>query len=462
MPFGYMGKILRVDLSTETVEPQEIPEEYYRKYIGGRGLSTRILYDDLPKGLDPLDPDNEVIFMTGPYTGLAAPGAARFDITTLSPLTNQLGAANSGGFFGPALKRAGCDGVIIRGKAKSPVYLWVSEGEGELKSADHLWGKDTYKTEDLIKKELDKPHARVACIGPAGENLILYSSVICDKGRAAARSGAGAVLGSKRFKAIACFGKCQPELAYKDKFKEVSAYYNKKVLNDPAFKVIKLYGSNGFLLFQLITGDVPVKNWTKSNFNGAEKISGHAMYKTVLVKDKACQGCVISCKRSVKIDKGKYKLPENPASGPEYETVAALGSMCMIDNIYAITKANDMCNRYGLDTISTGSVIAFAMECLEKGLITKEDLHGIDLRWGNPDSMIACIDLITKKRGLGALLAQGTKRASQEIEGSQNFSVNVKGLEVAMHDPRAMQMFGLHYVTTPYGGHHSSAGEAFV
>ncbi len=462
MPFGYMGKILWVDLSTETIENQELPEEIYKSYIGGRGLSARILYDDLSADLDPLHPNNEVIFMTGPYTGMAAPGAARFEITTLSPLTKFLGAANAGGFFGSSLKRAGFDGVVIRGKAKDPVYLWVNEDEAELKDATNLWGKDTFETEDLIKAELENDRIRIASIGQAGENLIPYAAVMCDKGRAAARSGAAAVLGSKNFKAIACFGKKQVQIAHKEKFQEVIAYYNKKVKDDPIFQLLQLYGSNGFLIVQLITGDVPVKNWTKSNFDGAEKISGHAMYEKILVRDKACQGCVVSCKRSVRIDHGKYKLSKNPASGPEYETVASFGPLCMVDNLYAITKANDLCNRYGLDTISAGNVIAFAMECYEKGLITKEDLGGLELNWGDPDALIACIELITKKQHLGALLSQGTKRASQEIEGSENFSVTVKGLEVAMHDPRSNQLLGLHYSTTPYGARHSSAAESFV
>ncbi len=462
MTYGYMGKILRVDLDTESVKPEGIPEELYQKFIGGRGLSTKLLYDELPKDLDPWDSKNEVIFMTGPYTGLVAPGASRFEVTTLSPITGLLGAANCGGFFGPALKRSGFDGIVIRGKARNPVYLWVSEDGVELKDATHLWGKDSFETEESIKKELNNEHVRVACIGQAGENLVKYAAVMCDKGRAAARAGAAAVLGSKNFKAIACYGKKQVAIAHKEKFKEIAAHYNKKVVEDPVFQVLKLYGSNGFLIFQLIIGDVPVKNWTKSNFDGAEKISGHAMYKTILVRDKACQGCVISCKRSVRIDKGKYALDQNPASGPEYETVAALGTMCMIDDIYAIAKANDLCNRYGLDTISTGSVIAFAMECYEKGLITKEDLGGMELKWGDPDALIACIKLIVKKEKLGALLSQGTKKASQVIKGSEKFAVTVKNLEVAMHDPRSNQLYGLHYATTPCGGRHSSAGEALV
>ncbi|MFX1295321.1 MAG: aldehyde ferredoxin oxidoreductase C-terminal domain-containing protein, partial [Promethearchaeota archaeon] len=222
----------------------------------------------------------------------------------------------------------------------------------------------------------------------------------------------------------------------------------------------KLYGTASTLVVETVFGELPVKNWTKSNFNGSEKISGHGIYKTILVRDHSCFKCVVSCKRSVRIDKGKYKLKENPTAGPELETVCSLGTLCMNDNIYAIAKANELCNRYGLDTISTGSVIAFAMECYEKKLITKEDLGGIDLKWGDPDAIIDCIKLITNKEKLGKSLALGTKRASEEIKGSENFVVTVKGLEVAMHEPRANQLIGLHYATTPYGGRHSSAIES--
>ncbi|MFX1295320.1 MAG: aldehyde ferredoxin oxidoreductase N-terminal domain-containing protein, partial [Promethearchaeota archaeon] len=227
MLYGYMGKVLFVNLNNESVEKKNIPKEMYKTYIGGRGLAARILYDNLPKNVDPLDGANEVIFMTGPYTGVSAPGSSRFEVVTLSPLTCLIGAANAGGFFGPTLKKAGVDGVVIRGKAKNPLYLWVSEGEVELRDAEHLWGKDTYETEDLIREELKNNRIRVASIGPAGENLINYAAVMCDRGRAASRSGAGAVLGSKKLKAIACFGKKQISIAYKAKFKELAIHYNK-------------------------------------------------------------------------------------------------------------------------------------------------------------------------------------------------------------------------------------------
>ncbi len=462
MPFGYMGQILRVDLDAEALENVSIAEEMYQKYIGGRGLAARFLYDELPANLKPFDGKNEVVFTTGPYTGVAAPASARFEVCTLSPQTGFFGAANAGGFFGPTLKRAGFDGVIIHGKAKNPVYLWLNEGEGELRNAEDLWGQDTFKIEDLIRAELNNERIRVACIGPAGEKLVNFAAIICDRGRAAARSGAAAILGSKKLKAIACFGKKQVELAHKAKFKEVATRFNKQFMKNPLFQYLKLYGSAGTLSLQFLEGDVPVKNWTQSTFDGIEKISGHGMYKTILVRDKACQGCVISCKRSVRVDKGKYKLGENPVSGPELETVCALGTNIMLDNIYAIAKANDLCNRFGLDTISLGNVIAFAMECYEKGLITKDELNGIDLKWGDPDAVIACIELITNRVKIGDILAQGTRKASQEIKGSEHLSVDVKGLEVAMHDPRSNQLLGLHYATNPFGGRHSAATEAII
>lgn len=462
MPFGYMGQILHVDLDSESVMPEIIPEEVYRKYIGGRGLAARILYDDLPANVDPLDGANEVIFMTGPYTGVSAPASARFEVCTLSPQTGFFGAANAGGFFGPALKHAGFDGIVIRGNAKNPLYLWLNDGEAELRDAQSLWGQDTFKTEDLIRAELKNNRIRVACIGPAGENQINYAAIMCDRGRAAARSGAGRVLGSKKLKAIACFGKQQVKYAHPERLKEIAARFNKAYLKHPLFQYLRLYGSAGSLSLQFLQGDVPVKNWTRSTFDGVEKISGHGIYKVILVRDKACMNCVISCKRSVRVDQGPYQLEENPASGPELETVCALGTNLLHDNIYAIAKANDLCNRYGIDVISVGNVIAFAMECYEKDLITSDDLGGIDLKWGDSNAILACIELINKKEKLGKLLALGTKAASRQIRGSETLSVDVKGLEVAMHDPRSNQLLGLHYATTPYGGRHSSATEAIM
>lgn len=457
MPGGYMGKTLRIDLNQEKIEEISFSDDVLRKYIGGRGLATKILFEEIPKGTDPLSPENVVVFMTGPYTGTTGPCSARFEVVTLSAHTKLLGAGNSGGFFGPELKRSGFDGVIISGKASDPVYLWIDDGKAELRSAEKIWGKDTYETEDFIKEELNDNKVKIATIGPAGENLVTYAAVMNDKGRTTARNGAAAVLGTKNFKAIACRGKQKIEVAFKDKFTAVSRDRIKRIKKDPIFQTFSLYGTSYGFMLQASLGDVPTKNWAKGEMDGMEKISGHSMYKTILTRNTACAGCIVACNREVRIDRGKYKL--SPNAGPEYETLAAFGSMCLIDNIFAIAKANDICNRAGIDTISAGSTIAFAMECYEKGLITKEDLGGIELKWGNADAMLKCLDIIINKKYIGEILAQGTKKASKEIEGSEKFAIHVKGLEIAMHDPRFSQSFGLHYATTPCGGRHTSGSE---
>jgi len=455
-----MGKTLRVDLTQDKIEEISFSTETLRNFIGGRGLAAKILFEEVPKGIDPLNPENVVVFMTGPYTGVAGPCSARYEVASLSAHTGFFGGANSGGFFGPTLKHSGYDGVIIKGKASDPVYLYIDNGKAELRSAEKLWGLDSYEMEDQIKKELGDKRIKVAGIGPAGENQIPYSAIMNDKGRAAARGGSAAVLGSKNFKAIACRGSQKIEIAFKEKFRKISQDLIKKTKNEPIYQMHRIFGTPVMILLTVMMGDTPAKNWTKPDMPGIENLSGRSMYKTILTKNTACAGCALSCNREVRVT-GKYKLKENPAAGPEYETIAAFGTMCMIDDLKAISKANDICNREGLDTISAGSVVAYAMECYEKGLITKEDL-GFELKWGDADAMLKCLDILIKKEKIGNLLSLGVKKASIEIEGSDKFTAHAKGLEMAMHDPRGSQTLGLHYATAPCGARHTSGYEAIT
>jgi len=455
-----MGKTLSVDLTKEKIEEISFSTEILRKFIGGRGLAAKILFEEIPQGTNPLSPENIVIFMTGPCTGVAGPCNARYEVASLSAHTGFFGGANSGGYFGPALKRSGYDGVIIKGKASDPVYLWIDNGKAELRSAEKIWGKDSYEMEDIIRNELNDKQIKIAGIGPAGEKQIPYSAIMNDKGRAAARSGSAAVLGYKNFKAIACRGNQKIEIAYKNKYKNVSQGIIKKMKTEPIYQMHRIFGTPVMILLTILMGDTPAKNWTKPDMAGVEKLSGRSMFKTILTRNTACSGCVLACNREVKVT-GKYSLKENPAAGPEYETIAAFGTMCMIDNLNAISLANDICNREGLDTISTGSVIAYAMECYEKGLITKQDL-GFELKWGDPDAMLKCLNLIVNKKKIGNILALGVKKASREIEGSEKFIAHAKGLEVAMHDPRGSQALGLHYATAPCGARHTSGYEAIT
>ena len=462
---GYAGKYLRVDLTQQKIKEESFDKKILRKYIGGRGLGIRLLYDELPKDLrnfNPLSEQNKVIIMTGPYTGVAAPASARFDVTTLSPHTGFISASNSGGFFGPALKRSGVDGVVIEGKSEKPVYLACIDGKYEIKDANKMWGEDTYKTEDLIRKDLDNNRVKIACIGPAGERGVTFSALMCDRGRAAARTGAGAVLGAKKFKGIAVQGTQKIGVAFPEEFNEKSKYFTKELKKDPMMQAFQLNGTNMALLLQMEVGDVPIKNYTRGLFDTASKLTSRAQWDSVLVNHHACMGCIISCKRKVEIKKGKYKLEENPASGAEYEAIASLGTNLEIDNIFAITKANDYCNRMGMDVITAGAVVAYAMECYEKNLITEEELDGLQLKFGDPDALIKALKLIAERRKIGELLSTGTKRASKEIEGSKNLAVHVKGLEVAMHDPRANFGLALHYSTNPYGGHHTSGSDIII
>lgn len=464
-PNGYMGHYLRVNLTDQKIQEDAFDEQTLRNYIGGRGLGVRILYDELPKDLtnfDPLSEENIVVIMTGPYTGTLSMASARFDVTTLSPHTGFVGAANSGGFFGPTLKKSGFDGMVITGKSPTPVYLSCVEGNYEIRDAQNLWGKDTFKTEDLIKEDLGEKRVRTLLIGPAGENGVTFSALINDRGRAAARAGLGAVFGSKNLKGIAVHGTKKIEIAYPNEFKEKVEYFTKQFQKDALGQAFQLNGTNMSIILQMIIGDVPVKNYSRATFENIKKLSSRNQWDTTVIAHHACLGCAISCKRRVQITSGKYQLDENPASGPEYEAVAVLGPNLLIDDIYAITKANDYCNRMGLDVISAGSVISYAMDCYEHGLLNKDELDGIELKWGDPDAMLAMLQLICERRNIGQVLSTGVKRAAKEIEGSDKFAVHVKGLEVPMHDPRSNFLLALHYATTPFGARHTSGYETII
>jgi aldehyde:ferredoxin oxidoreductase len=459
---GYMGKYLRVNLTDQKIKEASFDSKTLHDYIGGRGLGVRILYDELPKDLsnfNPLSEKNLIVIMTGPYTGTAAPASARFEVITLSPHTHFLGASNSGGFFGPTLKCSGYDGLVISGKSADLVYIACIDGKAEIRDAKNLWGKDTFKTDDLIKEDLGNDRVRTLTVGPAGENGVTFSSVINDRGRSASRAGAGAVFSSKNLKGIAVYGTNSIKVAFPEKFKEQVQNFVKLFKRDIIVQAFQLNGTSMALQFEMMLGGVPVKNYSRGTFEGIHTLAPEHQWKTTLVGHHACQGCIISCKRSVAIRSGKYSLEENPASGPEYEAIASLGTNLLIGDIQAVTKANDYCNRMGIDVISAGSVISYAMECYEHDLITKEELGGIELKWGDPDAMLSILKLIVERKGIGKILSTGVKRASKEIEGSDLYAVHVKGLEVPMHDPRSNFLLGLHYATTPFGAQHTSASD---
>lgn len=447
--------MLRVDLSTGGIEEETLREDCLRKWIGGSSLGAKIIYDELDPSVGALDPDNVLVFMNGPLTGTMCPSCGRYCVCTRSPLTGIWAEAHSAGYWGPELKFAGFDGIVFKGRAPKPTFLWIRDGICELRDASRIWGRDTYDTEDALRQELQDPKIKVASIGQAGEKLSRISAIMNDKGRAAGRCGVGAVMGSKNLKAVAVRGTkmsvypVAKEAMLKDYLRKLYV----TIRSHPTVQIYASYGTDGIMSMMHEYGDVPIKNFTKGEWaEGVKSLCGEAMSKTILEKQYACYRCIIACGREIKIDGGKYGSLRG--AGPEYETASAFGMMLMNSDLHAVSKANDLCNRYGLDTISTGNAIAFAMECFDRGLVTREEV-GADLRWGNADAMLDLVRMMGERRGFGALLGEGVKRAAERIgRGAEDFAMHVKGLEMPMHDPRAFKGMGLQYATSHRGACH--------
>ncbi len=451
---GYTNKILRVDLSKKKLEVEGLDENLAKKFIGGSGLGTKILYDETGPETDPLGPENRLIFMTGPFAATPVITSGRHHVVTKSPLTGIFGESDVGGTWGPFLKRAGFDGIVVTGKADKPVYLWVYDGKAEIRDASRLWGMDTY---DLDPWSGRRPETRrwSASIGPAGEKGVRFASIMNDgnDGRAAGRCGTGAVMGSKNLKAIAVHGSQQIEIAdpegLRASLKEISPMVAKN-----AEGMRKNGTAGGVATFEAL-GSLPLQNWKFQGRweKGAAKIAGPAMTEKILTGNYHCERCVIGCGRRVKVDKGPFAPVEG--AGPEYETMAFLGSLCLVDDLEAIAKANELCNRYGMDTISCGAAIAFAMEAYEKGLITKKDTGEMELLWGRGDVMVKMVEKIGKREGLGQLLGEGVRAAAEKIgKNAVEFSLHVKGLEVPGHDPRCYNAGAVGYATINRGACH--------
>ncbi len=448
---GYAGKILRVDLSNEKISEEPLDFSFVRSLIGCLGVASKIMLEELDPNVKPFDPRNKLILATGPLTGSTAPAANKSIMISRSPLTNIWGEAIFSANCGIELKRAGYDMLIVEGKADEPVYLSIHNGTTEIRDASGIWGMETFPACDAIKRDLGEMDAAVICIGPAGEKLVRLASIISDNGRAAGRCGLGAVMGSKNLKAIAAKGSEEIKVANPEMLDELRDKIVKTVKKK--LKAFSDYGtSRGVASFEEM-GNLPIKNWTKGRFPGAEKISGIRMAETILVGRKACFACPVACGRYIKITEGPYAPLEG--YGPEYETIAALGSLCMNDNLESIAKANDLCNRLGLDTISVGASIAFAMECYEKGIITKDDTSGIELTWGNHEAIIKMIELMGRREGFGAILGEGSKRAAEKIgKGAERYAMHVKGLELPMHNPYRFKEMGLQYAVSERGACH--------
>ena len=451
MEDGFTGKILRVNLNTDKSSIETLEETFYRRHFGGRGLISYVLLNELEPKIDPLGPENKLIFACGPVTGAPISGSGRNSVGAKSPLTGAYGEAEAGGYWGAELKRAGFDAIIVEGKAKSPIYLWIRDQNVEIRDASKLWGKEIKKSQELIRKDLDNKTAKVAQIGPGGEKQVRYACVINDMNHAAGRCGMGAVMGSKNLKAIAIKGNTNAPVHKPKRLQKMARWMAQNV--DDVAHALHTYGTGVGMDVNVETGNLPIRNFRDGDFPEADNISAETMKQTVRVGMGTCFACAIACKKEVKVDEPWTVEPEY--GGPEYETLASLGSNCGVSDIKAVCKANELCQRYSMDTISTGTTISFAMECFEHGLLTLKDTGGIDLSFGNAESMLKMIEMIGEKRGLGALLAEGTKRAAKKIgNGAEEFAVNVKGEEVPMHDPRLKRGEALGYSVSPTGADH--------
>jgi len=453
--FGYAGKILRIDLSNGKIEKQKLPVKLAREYIGGRGLATKLLYDEVRSNANPLSADNRLIFTTGPFTGTIVPSSSRYSVTAKSPLTCLWASSDCGGTWGQELKFSGFDGIVLSGIAKKPVYVWINEGNVEIKSADHIWGKFTYETDEIIRQETNSK-AVVACIGPAGERLVKFAAIVSNgkHARVAGRAGLGAVMGFKKLKAISVRGTSPIEIAKTDRLQKAVNEVLPIITKNTAG--LAKNGTANIVESAEVAGDLPIKNWRQGLWDKAEKISGSTMTKSILVGRYYCGRCIIGCGRLIKISDGKYAGTDG--AGPEYETLAALGSLCLVDDLQAIAKANDLCNRYGLDTISAGSAVAFAIEAFEKKLLTKKETCGLDLAWGDAETVVRLITMIGERRGVGKILGEGVRNAARKIgRNAEEFAIQVKGLELPMHDPRCYVSLALGYATANRGACHLEA-----
>jgi aldehyde:ferredoxin oxidoreductase len=448
VPGGYNGKILRVNLTNRKTTSEKLDGLFCRRYLGGVGFVAYYLWKELKKGTDALEPDNKLIFALGPVSGLNLPGAARHCVGTKSPLTGGISKSEVGGFWAAEFKRAGYDAIIIEGKADKPVYLWIQDGEASIRDASHLWGKETRDTEATIRTELGDNRIQLAMIGLAGEHMVRYACIMHGCHDAAGRGGSGAVMGSKNLKAVAVRGHNLPKLVDRDGIKKI-----RQDLTKPSF--FSNFGTGGpELPATEASGNLPVRNFRDGLFPEVNQIHAGVMKESDFwVGMDGCYACPIRCKKVIRFEE-PYPV-DSAYGGPEYETIAAIGSNCGIGNVKAIIKGNERCGAYSLDTISTGGVIAFAIECYERGLLTKEDTGGIELRFGDAELMLKLIEMIARRQGIGDLLAEGTARMAKKIgHDSFDFAMQVKGLEAGMHDPRTKAGLGLGYMVTPAGADH--------
>ncbi|MFH1091812.1 MAG: aldehyde ferredoxin oxidoreductase family protein, partial [Pseudomonadota bacterium] len=445
--YGYHGRFLDVDLSARTTQDLPLTEDFCKKYIGGATMAAALVYDRVSPGMDPLSPESPLVMATGPFVGTPIPMVSRYAVAGISPLTGYWGEATSGGVFPFRLKGSGWDGLILTGRADQPVYLYLKDGRAEIRDASHLWGQDAYQTQKSIKAELGDESASVACIGSAGENMLRYACVVNDKGRVAGRCGLGALMGSKKLKAVAAAGNLRPTPADPAKVTELARQGVKDINANLVSVAFREYGTLMYMDMSMILGDLPVKYFTKGVFP-VEKVSGQSFRQKYTIENYACRGCPIGCGRDLK----NFK-PGLDVDGPEYETAAAFGPLCLNSDLDSIVEANHLCNLHGLDTISAGVSVAYAIHLYEQGVLN-QDRVGFKLKWGDPETILRLTRMIINQEGIGRLLSQGTLAMARELGRGPDEAAQVKGLEMPLHDARAFHGMAVSYATGPRGACH--------
>ncbi len=459
---GYHGKLLWVDLTSGQVHGEPLNADYAARFVGGSGLAARYLYDMIDADTDPLGPGNPLIVMPGPLTGTSAPLCGRHTLLARSPLTGLLGESNAGGFVGAELRHAGYDGLIVTGQAAAPVWLSIQDDRAELRDAGELWGLDTFETQTRLKETLGDKRLRVGCIGPAGENGVRYAGVAHDNARMAARTGLGAVMGAKRLKAIAVRGTCRTPLTLADeaRFKAVAREAKKVFHDDVLSQVLRATGTGGNLDYLHLLGALPARYFTQGEWWESAQISGNTLTETFLSGVEGCYGCLVACGRKVTVPEGKYATA-GEIKGPEYETLGALGAQLLIDDLAAVIHLGHLCDRLGLDSISTGNTIALAHYLFQEGIIGPAETGGLVLNWGDPDTVAELIRQVAYRQGLGDALAEGSQRFAGRY-GAADLAVHFNGMSPAMHDPRAYSGMLLTYTTSPVGGSHNHSDYYWV
>ena len=447
--------ILKIDLSTREISSYLVPPEWERYFLGGASLAARLLYSDLGKELDPLSAEAPLLFLNGPLSGTLGPTVGRFVVCGKSPLTGLWAESNCGGFWGPELRFAGWDGVWVTGRAEGPVYLWVQDDRIEVRDAAHLWGQDTYETQESIKKELNVAGTRVAAIGPAAENGVLFAGIFCDHGRTAGRTGMGTVMAAKNLKAIAVKGHKKIPLADLERYGSLRLEANRELKNDNQSRVLHALGTSGVSDYADYIGSMPKGYYHLGEIDNVDKVSGSTMAETILVGTSACHGCVIACGRVVNLGNGQKR------KGPEYETLVGFGPNILIRDLGSVTRLGELCDRYGMDVISTSNTIGLALHLFDRGVITEKDTDGLILKWGDEATAAQLIHWTARREGFGALLAQGSRQLGRHF-GAEDEAVQVNGLEAAYHDPRSVSGMALVYATSPRGACHNQSDYFFV